>query len=334
MNRASWVCGAGAASLAAANARAAIAQPVRSLTMAVLGPSAASWPFFICEELGFYQRYGISIDNVTVTSTAACAQLLIAKGCDVTDISTTQVIEAVIGGADIKMYTNTISTPPYALVAQKDCKKASDLRGKSIVVGGINDATRIFAERILAAGGVHPDEYTETYAGATTDRYAALRSGSVAGAILFPPWNFRATDDGYTVIGTVPGAMPPFPYTGLSARGDFAQAHPDLLLAMLASYVRAIRWLYDPANRPHAIAILSGRTKTAPSDAGRTYDELITKYHSFQRDARNTSKAVDVVLGMLTDLAMIKPPLPPPGLFFDDRFIDRAGVQIAREGGA
>lgn len=300
--------------------------------MAVLGPSAASWPFFICEELGIYQRYGIAVDNVSVTSTAACAQLLIAKGCDVTDISTTQTIEAVLGGADIKMFTNTLQTPPYALVAQKDVRKAGDLRGKSIVVGGVNDATRIFAERILQAGGVHPDEYTETYAGATTDRYAALRSGSVAAAILFPPWDFRAADDGYAIVGTVPGAMPPFPYTGMCARGEFAAAIPDALLAMLKSYVRAIRWLYDPVNRARAIAILTARTKTAPHDASRTYDELVTKFHSFQPDARNSTKGVDVVLGMLTELAVIKPPLPPAGLFFDDRFVDRATLQVAREG--
>ena len=66
---------------------------------------------------------------------------------------------------------------------------------------------------------------------------------------------------------------------------------------MLKSYVRAIRWLYDPANRTRAIAILTARTRTAPNDASRTSDELVTKFYSFQPDARNSTKGVDVVLG-------------------------------------
>lgn len=299
--------------------------------MGALGPSAASWPFMICAELGFYKRYGLDVHEVLVTSTAAAAQLLIAKGCDFADLSVTQVVEAVLGGADIKIYAGSINTPPYSLVVQKNVTKASDLKGKLIVVGGVNDATRIFAERILEAGGVKPDSYTETYAGATTDRYAALASGSVAGAILFPPWDFRAVDAGFNVIGTVPETMPPFPYTGLSARGDFAQANPDAMLAMMKARTRAVRWLYHPANRGHAIDILASRTKTTAQNAERTYDELIAKYRSFAPDGTLSVKSVGVVVGMLADLHLVQPPLPPGSQFFDNRFIDQANLQVSRE---
>lgn len=287
----------------------------------------------ICSELSFYKHYGLDLQNVLINSTAGGAQLLIAKGCDFVDLSVTQVIEAVQGGADVRMYANTINSPPYSLVAQRDCKKASDLKGKMIVVGGVNDATRIFAERIMAAGGVKPDEYTETYAGATTDRYAALRSGSVAAAIIFPPWDFRATDDGFNVIGTVPGTMPPFPYDGLSARGEFAREHPDVMVGMLKAYHRAIRWLYNPENKSHAVDILTSQTQTSRADASRTYDELITKFRSFSLDSRLTAQSVGVVVEMLAELNLLKPPLPSGSAFFDDRFIDQARTQVAREGG-
>lgn len=305
---------------------------MRDVTFASLGPSAASWPFMIAAELKLYKRYGLNPENITISSTAAGAQLLIAKGVDLVDLSVTQLIEAVQGGAEIKMYSNTITTPPYALVAQKQYKKCSDLKGKMIVVGGVNDATRIFAERIMQAAGIMPDEYEETYAGATTERYAALRSGSVGAAILFPPWDFRATDDGFNIVGTVPAAMPPFPYDGLTARTEFARAHPDIMLDVMKVYLRALRWLYDPANKAKAVDILYSQTKTSSDDAARTYDELITKYKSFSPDSRLSTKTVSVVIDMLGQLKVLKPPLPAASPFFDNRFIDQATVQIAREG--
>jgi NitT/TauT family transport system substrate-binding protein len=324
VNRATWIGGLSAASLISLDAPPVVGQTMRNVAFGALGPSAASWPYMVATELGFFKRAGLTIDQISISSTAAGAQLLIANGCDFVDLSVTQLIEAVQGGADLKMHSCTIGTPPYSLVSAPSIKTCKDLKGKAIVVGGINDATRIFAERIMQAGGVAADQYQETYAGATTDRYAALRSGSVGGAILFPPWDFRATDDGYNVLGTVPGTMKPFPYVGLTTRGAYAQAHPDIVLDMCKSYIRAIRWLYQPANKAHAVEILAGQTNTSTVDAGRTYDEFITKFRSYPADIKLTSASVGVVVDMLVALGLVKPPLPSPSIFFDDHFVTEA----------
>jgi NitT/TauT family transport system substrate-binding protein len=326
VKRAEWIGGAGAAALAAAAPEKAFGQKMREIVFAGLGPSGLSWPYMLFDELGLSKRYGINVVNVSIQSTAAGAQLLIAKGCDVVDLSVTQAVEVVQGGADVKMYSNTVSSPPYALMSAPSCKKCSDIRGKSICVGGVNDFTRIFAERILQAGGVMPNEYEETYAGATTDRYAALRSGSVAAAIVFPPWDFRAIDDGFNVLGRVPDAMPFFPYDGLSARSEFTKANPDLMLDFMKMYLHALRWLYDPANKAKAVDALTSQTKTSPGDAGRTYDLVFTKYRSFTPDGKFTVKGVNVVIEMLAQLKTLQPPLPSASIFFDNHFVTQAGL--------
>src|SRR5579863_4655726 len=100
MDRARWIAGASAASVALATSPPARGQALHQVTMAALGPSAASWPYMICAELGLYKHYGLDLQTILISSTAGGAQLLIAKGCDFVDLSTTQVIEAVLGGAD------------------------------------------------------------------------------------------------------------------------------------------------------------------------------------------------------------------------------------------
>jgi ABC-type nitrate/sulfonate/bicarbonate transport system substrate-binding protein len=331
VKRASWIGGASAASVALSAAPAVVGQSLRDVAFGALGPSAGSWPYMVATQLGLFKRAGLNMQEIRISSTAAGAQMLIASACDFVDLSVTQLIEAVQGGADLKMHSVTIATPPYALIAQPQIKQCKDLKGKSIVVGGINDATRIFAERIMQAGGVTTDAYQETYAGATTDRYAALRSGSVGAAILFPPWDFRATDDGYNVLGTVPGTMKPFPYVGLTTRGAYAQAHPDIILDMLKVYLRAIRWLYQPANKAHAVDILASGTNTASADAVRTYDEFVTKFKSYSPDMKLTNASVGVVIDMLVQLGLVKTPPPAPAIFFDDRYVTQAFKAVSQE---
>ncbi len=83
---------------------------------------------------------------------------------------------------------------------------------------------------MMASGGVKPDQFDLIFAGATTDRYTALRSGSVSAALLFPPFDFRAIDDGYNNVGSLPDVMPPFPFTGWTVRTDFLAKNQSLVV--------------------------------------------------------------------------------------------------------
>lgn len=329
VKRATWVAGLTAASFATASV------PVRAqaatVTVGQNAPSSASWPMMIAQQLGFFQRYGIDVEIYVLTSTAAAAQQAIVGAIDLGVVSSSQLLEAAQGGAPLKVYCAQMGTPAYALVAQKSIKRYADLKGKTIVVGGINDATRIFAERMIASGGLKPQDYDEVYAGATTDRYAALKSGSVAAAILFPPWDFRAADEGYVILGTLPPVMPDFPYTGYVGRADLAAKRPDALAAFAKGYLRAVRWLNDPANRTRAVGILADGTKASIGDSQKTYDEVVAKGKAFPPDGKMTAKMLQTVVDTLVQLNIVKPPLPPLEGMLDNRFVVAADAQLRRE---
>ena len=86
--------------------------------------------------------------------------------------------------------------------------------------------------------------------------------------------------------------MPPFPYTGLSARSEYARQRPAVVVGMLKARCRALHWLYNPANRGRAIEILVSQTKTSNDDAARTYDELVVKYRSYAANGQLTGCTV------------------------------------------
>ena len=331
MKRSSWIGSLAAGLAATTGMRGTLAQTLRPLTLARLGPSGADWPAMASSALGMFSRYGIDLQVIAVSSTQASAQQVIAGGVDMGFCSTTQLVEAVHGGAPLKLVCNQMAKPAYSIVAQKNLKRYADLKGKTIVVGGVNDATRIFAEKMIASGGLGPADYDETYVGATTDRYAALKSGSVAAAILFPPWDFRAVGEGYTLLGTLDQVMPAFPYTGFCVRNDFAAAHPDLIVDFIKGYLRGVRWLNVPANKDRAVAILVDQTHASPEDARKTYDELVLKFKIFPATAVTPPSSFGIVIDTLAALKALSPPYPAAAAFLDNRFAEQAAAQLARE---
>ena len=58
-------------------------------------------------------------------------------------------IRAVDKGAPVALVRIVIQSPPYALLAKSTIKSLKDLKGKTIMIGGAKDITRIFTERML-----------------------------------------------------------------------------------------------------------------------------------------------------------------------------------------
>jgi NitT/TauT family transport system substrate-binding protein len=333
IRRAAWIGGSAAAfvALAGASACAQTSASLREVSFGITPPTAVTWPIYVGDDLGFYKRYGLSPELIVVGSAAAGAQQMAAGEIDLSIMSSTQLVEAVQGGADIEYFCNSLGTPPYTLVGQKQITKYADLKGKLIIVGGVNDITRVFADKMLAKAGLKPGDYDYTYAGTTPDRYAALRSGSVAAAILFPPFDFRAEADGYPVIGTLAQAIPEFPFLGLAVRRAFARSNPGVVVAYAKGYLRAARWLTDPANRDAATAILVKHTNGSPDDARKTYDELIVRDKVFPTTGVMSQASIGVVISSLVGLGVVKAPAPPAEKFFDNSFVRQALAELARE---
>jgi len=318
------------APLAAGTTRVVRAQTLRTVSLGLISPTAAMWPTFVGQELDVYKRYGLDPNFIFVGSVANCAQQLVAGGLDLGEVSSTQVIEATQGGGALRYVLEETDNPKYTFLAQKQYKKYADLKGKLVIIGGVNDITVIFTRKMFASGGLKFEDVDFTYAGGTADRYAALKSGSVAAAILAPPFSFRAASEGYTVLGTLSDVMPSFPFVGWAATDAYTRAHPDVVIAFIKAQLRATRWLTDPANRTKVIDILVKRSNASPDDAAKSYTEFVTG-KSFSANGQTTPKTFATVLDALAQLKVLTPPLPPPTNFFDNRFVDRATAELARE---
>ena len=188
--------------------RAAEAQT--KIVEGIVSHGALQWPEYVATELGWFKENGVDLDMIIAGGGAA--QQLAAGALNIGYSGFPDFIRATNQGAPIKIVINGVSAPPYGVYAKPAIKKVSDLKGKIVSIGGSKDVTLIYMESFLAAGGLKAKDVDFHYAKATPDRFAALVSGGVDAAILYPPATFRAASQGFTYLGDITDHLKNFPF--------------------------------------------------------------------------------------------------------------------------
>ena len=93
---------------------------------------------------------------------------------------------ASLRGGPVKIIINDIVASPYAVFAKPQIKQITDLKGKTISIGGVTDVTLIYIKAFLASAGLKVGDVDFVYAKAAGDRFSALVSGGVDATLLNP----------------------------------------------------------------------------------------------------------------------------------------------------
>ena len=285
--------------------------------------SANLWPLHIAIKNGYFDAAGIKVDLVFAQSNASVIQQLAAGSYSVApSAGMVDPIRAVDKGAPVALVRIVIQAPPYALLAKPEIKTIEGLKGKTIIVGGAKDITRIFTERMLAPHGLKSGDYDYVFAGATSARFAALKSGAVDAALLTTPFNFFAESAGYTNLGFTFDVLPDMPFAGMAVNRPWAEAHADVLKRFLEAYNKGVAWFYDPSNREDAVKLQMDVSKIEQGEVEKAYAFLHDK-NLFERTGEISKRKVGAVIGALRDLGDL------PADFSVDRLLLPGATRIS-----
>ncbi|HUC51412.1 MAG TPA: ABC transporter substrate-binding protein [Xanthobacteraceae bacterium] len=289
---------AGAMLMPAPAARAADAISVGSVD----ATSANLWPFQIARKNGYFDAAGIKIDLVFAQSNASVIQQLAAGSYNVApSAGIVDPIRAIDKGAPVSLVRIVIQAPPYALLAKPEIKTVEGLKGKTIIVGGPADVTRLFNDRMMQKHGLKSADYDYVFAGATSARFAALKSGAVDAALLTVPFNFYAETEGYTNLGFTFDVLPDMPFAAMAVNRPWAEQNAGLLKRFLTAYTKGVAWFNDPINRDAAIKIQADISHIAPADIEKAYTFLRDK-NLFEPTGIVSKRKVATVIDALHEL--------------------------------
>jgi len=252
------------------------ARALETITTGAVGSASTTiWPLYIGIEKGFFDAAGIKVDPIFAQSSTAIAQQVAVGSVNVTVGSgLIDPIRAIEKGAPIAIWRIDMQAPPYALLAKPGIKSIKELKGKTIIIGGGKDITRIFVERMLVPNGVQPGEVDYVFAGATSARLSALQSGAVDAAILTSPHNFYAESSGFNNLGWTIEYAKELPFSGGAVNRAWASANKQTLDKFLAAYTKSVRWFQEAANRAEAVKIMVDVSKLNQADVEKSYDFL------------------------------------------------------------
>ena len=247
-----------------------MAHAADDLAFGITSATALSLPHFIAEAKRYFAAEGLNVDTIAAGSAARVLQQLTGRSLNMAQVATDQTLRAILHGAPIRIIAGAAANAPFRVVAAKSVKSWSDLRGRSVSVGGPADVTLYFLRIMARRNGLADQDYDLLYAGGTPDRFAQLASGAVGAAVLTNPVDLVALDQGFVDLGSVPQYLPHWTQNNLLVDMRWAARHRGAVLALLRAEIKATRFFYEAANRDEVIGILAKYTRTSLPIAAKT----------------------------------------------------------------
>jgi len=277
---------------------------------AVGGPTATMWLFYVGFDEGFFKKHNVDLDIIFAPTAPGILQQLTAGSLDiVATTGTAEPIHAVDKGAKNIAIARIIGlNSPYALEAKPTINSIKDLKGKTIVLGGLVDITAIYWNRISAANGLKKGDVDITVVGSTAGRFAALKSGTVDATMVLPPFNFLAEAAGFKNIGLVIDYVKDYPFTGLEVSKPWASAHMDLAKRLLAALDESAAWFYVPEHRDALIKMGAKNFKIGEQEAAQSLD-FLRKIQYFAPTSKVSQKGLDSLIQVMRESGDVSNPI-------------------------
>lgn len=292
------------------------ANATESILIGLVGKgSSLEWPIYIAQEKKFFESEGVTVTLVSSQSSAGMQQQLAAGSVNMGGGGLVDLIRAIDKGAPIAIFAIEATTADYTLLAKPQIKTYADLKGKTVIVGGAKDITRMYLDWMASANGLKPGDYDMVYAGASSARFSALLFGAVDSALVTSLFGFRGEAMGYSNLGLAYDYVKDFPFTGYDLNTNWAKEHKPAIIAYLKGFAKAVDWFYDPANKKDAVEILSRANGSQPEDGAKTYD-IYRKVRMFDAGS-SKAKSIGNLLKIMVELGDLSAPVPPVEKFYD-----------------
>jgi NitT/TauT family transport system substrate-binding protein len=329
-------CGSSAKSPPTSATSAAAATPAPAhMTYAIVGYSWNIVPDLVAQAKGFYTKRNLSVDYVVSGQSASSCQQILAKAVESAECSLNDMVQAdETGGAHlISVMNQTITALQYGVLSKPGIGSWSDLKGKTVMVAGPKDNTAYYLHLMARANGLKDSDYNFQFAGASSARFAALKSGAVDAAVLSDPTFTQASLAGFKTLDTlVPKYLNADNYAGGGPvmTQEWAKAHADEASRFIAGLLEANQWIYDPANKQALYDIVHEKLNLTPDAFDQTYKSSVVDSKQWSTDGQINDAAINGVLKGLVDLGSLKEPLPPAGKYYDVTYLNLALKSMKR----
>jgi NitT/TauT family transport system substrate-binding protein len=286
-------------------------------------PSKSITNFPILEtarQRGFFQKEALNVSAVYMRG-GIDIKALLTGDADFGTGSTTAVT-AFVAGAPLRVIMSLNAHVDQGLYAQPKYRSLAQLKGQSI--GSLNPGGLVdtLLRRILIQGGIQPEkDVVILNMGGTPERYAALKSGSIAASMLSAPHSLRAEKEGFTKLAATRDYVN-VSGTGLIVHADQIKKRPLMMKRFMRASLRAMNFIREnPAETTQMIVREFGMDQDVAALAYKVLLELLSP------DGKNRVEGYQLLIDFARAAQKVDRPIHA-AQFIDETLLD----EVLREG--
>jgi len=241
------------------------------ITIAVGGKASLYYlPLTLADRLGYFKAEGLNVEIADFAGGSKALQAMMGGSADVVAGGFDHAIVLQARGQKVQGFVLMLSVPAISLGVTKEkiavYRSPKDLKGMKIGVTAPGSTTHMFVNRVLAMGGLTPDDVSFIGVGTGPTAVAAARGGQIdALANVEPVITLLERSGTLKVVAesvSEQGAKAVFgeklPTGCLYTKQEFIQKNPNTVQALANGILRALKWLQQAS--PDDIA------KTVPKE--------------------------------------------------------------------
>lgn len=240
------------------------------VTISSPSPSVSQLPLYVAVDEGFFQKHGIDGKIEQLSNTAA--QSALSAGDVQFTSSSADAVNGEVNGFPFKIVYAISDSTPWTLVGKAEDSTLADLRGKTVSTNTPGNSPYEYLEAGFKAAGMSLSDVNLLYLTATQDDYAALLAGQVDAAVLSPPFDVEAEQQGYHEIAFLANDLQ-LPATGLVTSASYIQQHRDAVVKTILALLDAEDWI--KATPDGASAIIAKYVNVSQDVAMQSYTKEV-----------------------------------------------------------
>ena len=226
-------------------------------------------PFYYAQDKKIFQQKGLDAELIQMRSDLQTIGLVSGE-IDFTPAIGPAIL-AIDNGMPVKAVAVIYRSPLFSLVSPASVTSPKDLEEKKVAVSRLGSDSHRYGVLMLEKSGIDPKKITFIQTGSTTVSVTALQQGSVAAAVLSPPFTGAMAQKGFKIFMRS-RALVEAPWLGLVTSRQKLQRQPDQVRRMLRAVQEVVASIRQ--DRPGVIAYIEKNFNVTRSVAEESYEDI------------------------------------------------------------
>jgi ABC-type nitrate/sulfonate/bicarbonate transport system substrate-binding protein len=258
------------------------ASPPTRVVLSSASFSEKEGAFFVAEDQGFFQKYGLDVKHVYMrTGSVALSALASGDAQFYSGSPTATTLGAFTGGLDGVFVAGLINKLSGAFVVDPSIRNPSDLKNRTIGVQSIGGGHWMITMLVLNHWGLDPKR--DNIQLRVLGDYSVLAQSIVAriidGAHLSYTFAANVERQGFRILADELKLGIPYQNTAIITRRSFVNSSPQVVERLLRALVDAVTFVLEPDNKAAVMKSLArGLRLPRVADAAEGYEGMISLY--------------------------------------------------------